>query len=109
MTSEAAARYLRKQLTAKAEILARVAQAKAISTQEKFDFEVFARLYNVSRDYGSAPITPEVSERYEEEYYLGPIQASTIQEFAARKEELKLHDANWRPRRILIANESESR
>ena len=94
MTSDAAARYLEAQRQQKREIRAQVAQAKATSTQEKFDFEEFARLYDVSQDYGSSPIVPEVKDRYEEEYYLGPIQASTIQEFAARKEELKLHDAN---------------
>jgi hypothetical protein len=77
-----------------AEIRVRVAEAKATSSQEKFDFEAFARMYDVSQDYGLTPITAEMQDRYEEEYYLGHFQAKTIQEFAARKEELKLHDAN---------------
>ncbi len=94
MASDAAARYVQQQKKEKVEIRARVAEAKVTSTQEKFDFEAFAQLYDVRQDYGSAPISPEVSERYEEEYYLGSIQASSIREFAARKEELKLHDAN---------------
>jgi hypothetical protein len=93
MADNAAARYLQQRQKERAAIRARVAEAKATSTQEKFDFRTFASLYDVRRDYGSAPITPEVSDRYEEEYYLGPIQASTIREFAARKEELKLDDA----------------
>jgi hypothetical protein len=71
-----------------------VAKAKASSTQEKFDFKAFAKLYDVSQDYGPAPVTAEVMERYEQDYYLGPVQAKTIREFAERKQELKLHDAN---------------
>ena len=72
---------------------AKVENAKASVSKEKFDFQTFATLYDVSQDYGSQPLTAEVMERYEEEYYLGPIEAKTIREFAARKEELKLHDA----------------
>jgi hypothetical protein len=93
MADNAAARYLQQRQKQWAAIRARLAEVKATSTQEKFDFQAFARLYDIRQDYGSAPITAEVSNRYEEEYYLGPIQASTIREFAARKEELKLHDA----------------
>lgn len=93
MADNAAERYLQQRQKARAAIRARLAEAKATSTQEPFDFQTFASLYDVRRDFGSAPITPEVSDRYEEEYYLGPIRAGTIREFAARKEELKLHDA----------------
>ena len=94
MTSHAAARFLRQKQKAQADLRAKVEEAKATSKQQKFAFEEFAALYDVTQDYGSAPITAEVMERYEQEYYLGPVQASTIQEFAARKQELKLHDAN---------------
>lgn len=94
MASKAAARYLEQKKKQQAEIRAKVAKAKASSTKEKFDFQAFAKLYDVGQDYGAAPVTPEVMERYEEEYYLGAVQASTIREFAARKQELKLHDAN---------------
>jgi hypothetical protein len=94
MANKSAARYLQNLKMEKAEIRARLAKAKATSTQETFEFEVFAKLYDVSQDYGPAPVTADVRERYEEEYYLGPVQANSIREFAARKEELKLHDAN---------------
>jgi hypothetical protein len=94
MASKAAERFAEQRKKQQAEIRARVAKAKAASKQEKFDFKVFAKLYDVSQDHGSQPVTPEMIERYEEEYYLGPVQASTIQEFAAKKEELKLHDSN---------------
>lgn len=94
MASKAAARFLEQKKKQQAEIRAKVAKAKASSTKERFDFQAFARLYDVSQDYGAAPVTAEVMERYEEEYYLGAIQASTIKEFAERKQELKLHDSN---------------
>jgi hypothetical protein len=94
MASKAAERFAEQRKKQQAEIRAKVAAAKASSGKEKFDFAVFAKLYDVSQDHGSAPVTREVMERYEEEYYLGPVQAKTIQEFAARKEELKLHDSN---------------
>ena len=94
MASKAAEQYAEQQKKERAEIRAKVEKAKASSAKEKFDFQAFAKLYDVSQDHGSKPITPEVMERYEEEYYLGPVQASSIREFAARKEELKLHDSN---------------
>ncbi len=93
MAGDAAERYLQQRQKERAAIRARLAEARAASTQEKFDFQTFAGLYDVRGDLGSGPITPEVLDRYEEEYYLGPIRAGTIREFAARKEELKLHDA----------------
>ncbi len=94
MASKAAARFLEQKKKQQAELRAKVAKAKASSSKEKFDFKAFARLYDVSQDYGAAPITADVMARYEEEYYLGAIQANTIKAFAERKQELKLHDAN---------------
>ncbi len=94
MVSPAAERFAEQRKQQREEIRARVAKARASATKEPFDFQAFAALYDVSQDYGSQPITPGVIERYEEEYYLGPIQAGTIREHAERKEALKLHDAN---------------
>jgi hypothetical protein len=94
MASTSAERFAEQQKKQREEIRARVAKAKASSAKEPFDFQAFARLYDVTQDHGSQPVTPEAIERYEEEYYLGPVQASSIQEFAARKAELKLHDAS---------------
>ena len=94
MVNQAAERFAEQRKQQREEIRARVAQAKASSAKEPFDFQAFAALYDVSQDYGSQPIAPGVMERYEEEYYLGPIQAGTIRELAERKAELKLHDSN---------------
>ena len=94
MASKAAARFAEQRKKQQAEIRAKVAKAKASSGKEAFDFQAFAKAYDVSQDYGSQPVTPEVIERYEEEYYLGPVQASSIREFAEKKAELKLHDSN---------------
>jgi hypothetical protein len=94
MTSKAAEQFLEEQKKQREAIRARVAKAKASSGKEAFDFQAFARLYDVSQDYGPRPVTPEVIERYEEEYYLGPVEAKTVKEFAERKAELKLHDSN---------------
>jgi hypothetical protein len=94
MTSKAAEQFLEEQKKQREAIRAKVATAKASSGKEAFDFQAFARLYDVTQDYGSRPVTPEVIERYEEEYYLGPVQAKTVKEFAERKAELKLHDSN---------------
>jgi hypothetical protein len=94
MASKAAERFAEQKKKEREEIRAKVAKAKASPGKEKFDFQAFARLYDVSQDYGSQPVTAEVMERYEEEYYLGPVQASSIREFAERKAELKLHDSN---------------
>ncbi|HYV49026.1 MAG TPA: hypothetical protein VFA20_29400 [Myxococcaceae bacterium] len=93
MTSKAAEQFLEEQKKQREAIRAKVAKAKASSGKEAFDFQAFAKAYDVSQDYGSRPVTPEVMERYEEEYYLGPVQAKTVKEFAERKTELKLHDA----------------
>ena len=93
MVSPAAERFAEQRKQQREEIRARVAKAKASSSKEAFDFQAFARVYDVSQDYGSRPVTPEVMERYEQEYYLGPVQAKTVKEFAERKTELKLHDA----------------
>lgn len=93
MASKAAEQFLEQQKKSREEIRARVAKAKASSGKEAFDFQAFAKVYDVSQDHGSQPVTPEVMERYEEEYYLGPVQAKTVKEFAERKAELKLHDA----------------
>jgi hypothetical protein len=94
MASKAAERFAEQRKQQREEIRARVAKAKASSSKEAFDFQAFARLCDVSQDLGSEPITPEVMERYEEEYYLGPVQASSVREFAEKKSELKLHDSN---------------
>ena len=94
MASKAAELFAEQQKKERAEIRAKVEKAKAAAGKEKFDFQAFARLYDVSQDHGSQPVTAEVMERYEEEYYLGPVQASSIREFAERKQELKLHDSN---------------
>ena len=93
MASTAAEQFLEQKKRQREEIRARVAKAKASSGKEAFDFQAFAKAYDVSQDYGSQPVTPEVIERYEEEYYLGPVEAKTVKEFAERKAELKLHDA----------------
>jgi len=93
MASTAAEQFLEQKKKQREEIRAKVAKAKASSGKEAFDFQAFAKLYDVSQDYGSQPVTPEVIERYEEEYYLGPVEAKTVKEFAERKAELKLHDA----------------
>ena len=90
--SQAAERYAQQKQREREVIRAKVARARAESTQEPFDFAVFSRFYDVSQDYGKRPITEEIMEGYEEQYYLGVPRASTIEEFAARKEELKLHD-----------------
>lgn len=93
-TSKAAERFAEQQKKEQAELRARVAKAKATSTKEQFDFQAFARLYDVTQDHGSRPITPEVMERYEQAYYLGVVHASSIRELAERMQELKLHDSN---------------
>jgi len=93
MASTAAEQFLEQKKKQREEIRAKVAKAKASSGKEAFDFQAFAKAYDVSQDYGSQPVTPEVIERYEEEYYLGPVEAKTVKEFAERKAELKLHDA----------------
>ena len=93
-TSTAAERFAEQRKKEREEVRAQVAKAKAASGKETFDFQAFARLYDVTQDHGSRQITAEVMERYEEEYYLGPVEAKTVQEFAERKQELKLHDAN---------------
>lgn len=92
--SNAAANYSIQKKQEREAIRARVARARAESTKEPFDFSTFASFFDVSSDYGNRPITPEIMETYEEQYYLGVPSAPTIQEFAARKAELKLHDAN---------------
>lgn len=73
---------------------ARIARARQESSKEPFDFEVFAALYDVSRDYGKEPVSAEIIEHYEDKYYAGPPSAANIREFAAALEELKLHDAS---------------
>ena len=93
MASTAAEQFLEQKKKQREEIRVKVAKAKASSGKEAFDFQAFAKVYDVSQDYGSRPVTPEVMERYEQEYYLGPVQAKTVKEFAERKTELKLHDA----------------
>ena len=75
MASTAAEQFLEQKKKQREEIRAKVAKAKASSGKEAFDFQAFAKAYDVSQDYGSQPVTPEVIERYEEEYYLGPVQA----------------------------------
>ena len=94
MTSTMQERYAEQRRREQAAIRARVEKAKAAPGKERFDFQAFARLYDVSQDHGARPITAEVIERYEEEYYLGAARASSIREFAERKAELKLHDSN---------------
>jgi hypothetical protein len=84
MASKAAEQFLEQQRKSREEVRAKVAKAKASSGKEAFD---------VTQDHGSQPVTPEVIERYEAEYYLGAVQAKTVKEFAERKAELKLHDA----------------
>lgn len=88
-----AQRWLQQRQRQLEEIRAQVAKAKAAGGKEPFDFQAFARLWDVRIDYGDQPVGPEEIERYEQEYYLHFPQAKTVEEFAHQKELARQGDA----------------
>ena len=72
-----------------------VEQAKKASPgKEPFDIHRFRRLYDVTLDIGSMPLTLDRADQYEEQYYLVAKDVRTLQEFAEYRRRLNLHEAN---------------
>lgn len=91
--ADALQRWLQQRRQQLRDLRARVAKAKAEGGKEPFDFQAFARLYDVRMDYGNQPVGQEEIDRYEQEYYLHLREAKTVADFARQKEQARQGDA----------------
>ncbi|HZI11292.1 MAG TPA: hypothetical protein VE153_12985 [Myxococcus sp.] len=72
---------------------ARVREARATSGKELFNIEKFREHYNVSLDHGNLPLTQDLIEDYERQYYLSATGVKTLREFADYLHNLRNNDA----------------
>ena len=76
-------------------IRAAVAKAKQQSPdKELFDIHKFRKLYDVTLDIGTMPLTVDRAEQYEEQYYLMAKDVKTLEQFAEYRRRLKLHEVS---------------
>jgi hypothetical protein len=73
---------------------AKVREARATPGKELFNIDTFREHYNVSLDHGNLPLTQDLIEDYERQYYLSATGVKTLREFADYLRELRNNDAN---------------
>lgn len=61
--------------------------------KEPFSMPAFANMYDITNDQGELSITPELTERYEMEYYLDQPDIKNLKDFARHRERMDKNDA----------------